>query len=148
MELNNLKIPIGARKSKKRLGRGTGSGQGTTAGKGTKGQKARSGGKVRRGFEGGQMPLSRRIPKRGFTNIHKKTFAVVNVSDLESHFQANSLVGPVELHDCGLVKKTLDGIKILGFGEITKPLTIKAHSFSKTAVEKIQAAGGAIEELK
>lgn len=148
MELNNLKIPIGSRKSRKRLGRGPGSGLGTTAGKGTKGQKARSGGNVRRGFEGGQMPLSRRIPKRGFTNIHKKTFAVVNVGDLDLHFSENSTIGPIELHDSGLVKKSLDGIKILGFGEIKKPITIKAHSFSKTAVDKIQAAGGTIEELK
>ncbi|MBZ4688540.1 MAG: large subunit ribosomal protein [Clostridia bacterium] len=144
MKLHELKAPEGAKKKRTRKGRGIGSGLGKTAGRGHKGQKARSGGGVRPGFEGGQMPLQRRLPKRGFTNIFKKDIVAVNVSAL-NRFEEGTEVSPELLVKEGLVKKTGDGIKILGDGELKKSLTVKANAFSKSAVEKIEAAGGKAE---
>jgi len=146
MNLSQLKPAEGSRKRRKRVGRGSGSGHGKTSCRGHKGQNARAGGGVRRGFEGGQMPLQRRLPKRGFRNIFGKEYALVNVSALEA-FDEGSMVGPTELVQRGLVKKIMDGIKILGDGELTKPLKIKAHKFSKTAIEKIRTAGGEVEVI-
>lgn len=131
---------------RKRLGRGTATGQGKTAGRGQDGQNSRSGGKVRPGFEGGQMPLYRRLPKRGFTNIFAKDFAIVNIEDL-NRFDENAVITPELLKESGLVKKLKDGVKILGNGEINKILTVKANKFSKTAAEKIEAAGGKVEVI-
>ena len=145
MKLHELSPKV-SRKSKKRLGRGTGSGLGKTSGKGHKGQKARSGGGVRPGFEGGQMPLYRRLPKRGFTNIFAKRFAVVNLEDLNI-FDDNTEVTPELLAEKGLVNKLYDGVKILGNGEISKKLTVKANRFSKSATEKIEANGGKVEVI-
>ena len=147
MELNQLKIPVGSRKNSNRIGRGNASGSGTTAGRGTKGQKSRSGGKMRRGFEGGQMPLYRRIPKRGFKNINRKEYACINVVELDKRFEAGGNVSPDLLKERRIIKIQMDGIKILGQGEITKALHVKAHRFSKSAAEKIKAAGGSVEEL-
>lgn len=146
MQLQDLVCPVGSKKAPKRIGRGHGSGQGKTAGKGHKGQKARSGGGVRPGFEGGQMPLQRRIPKRGFNNIFAKKIIALNVSNLEM-FGPGSVITPNELIEAGLVKRSFDGIKILGDGNLTKNLTVKAQMFSKSAVEKIQAAGGKAEVI-
>ena len=146
MKLHELKPAEGSTKSKKRLGRGTATGQGKTAGKGQKGQKSRSGGGVRVGFEGGQMPLYRRLPKIGFTNIFRKEYAIVNLSDLE-RFDNGTIVNPEVLKEAGLVKAMLAGVKILGNGELTKNLTVQAHKFSKTAAEKIAAAGGKVEVI-
>lgn len=146
MKLHELKPAEGTNKSKKRLGRGTATGQGKTAGRGQNGQKSRSGGKVRIGFEGGQMPLYRRIPKIGFTNIYRKEFAVVNLSDLE-RFDNGTVVNPDVLKEAGLVKAMLSGVKILGNGDLTKNLTVQAHKFSKTAADKIAAAGGKVEVI-
>ena len=146
MKLNELAPPKGARKNRKRLGRGVGSGSGMTAGKGTKGQNSRSGGGVRPGFEGGQMPLQRRLPKRGFTNIFRKKFAEVNIRDL-SRFESGSLVDAAALIRRGLVKGKRDGIKLLGHGEIAYPLSIKVNRVSKSAREKIEAAGGNVEVI-
>jgi len=148
MELHKLEIAPGSRKNRRRIGRGNGSGWGTTATRGTKGLKSRSGGKSRRGFEGGQMPLYRRIPKRGFHNINRKSFIPVNIGLLEELFEVNDTVSPQSLFEKQVVKKFLDGVKILGEGELTKALNVKAHKFSKTAAEKIKKAGGTIEELK
>lgn len=145
MKLHELK-PVQGSKDKKRKGRGIGSGLGKTAGKGHKGQKARSGGGVRIGFEGGQMPLYRRIPKRGFTNIFKKEYAIINISDLEV-FENGTEVTPELLKEKGLVKDTRGCIKVLGNGEITKQLNVKAHKFSKTAAERITASGGKVEVI-
>lgn len=128
----------------KRVGRGTGSGLGKTSGKGHKGQKARTGASIRRGFEGGQTPLYRRIPKRGFKNYFATEYAVVNVSDLE-RFDENTVVNTELLMAEGIIKKELDGVKVLGNGELTKKLTVVATKFSKSAEEKIKAAGGKIE---
>jgi large subunit ribosomal protein L15 len=144
MKLNELLPPDGSRETRKRLGRGVGSGNGKTAGRGTKGHKSRSGGGVRPGFEGGQMPLHRRLPKGGFTNIFKKKIAVVNIRDL-SKFEGGSIVDEAALLRSGLVKGRRDGIKLLGQGEIKIPLTIKVNEVSKNAREKIIAAGGNIE---
>ena len=144
MRLNELSPPKGARKARKRLGRGVGSGQGKTAGKGTKGHNSRSGGGVRPGFEGGQMPLHRRLPKRGFTNIFKKKISVINIRDL-SEFESGSVVDVSALVRRGLVKGRRDGIKLLGQGEINIPLTIRVNQVSKGAEEKIISAGGKIE---
>jgi len=145
--LKELKPAAGSKtRPKKRLGRGSGSGKGTTAGRGNKGQNSRSGGGVRLGFEGGQMPLQRRLPKRGFTNLFRKEYTVVNVKDLEQCFEDGAVVGPAELVEAGLVRKMRDGVKILGDGELKKGLTVKAHRFTKTAREKIEAAGGKVEE--
>ncbi|GFN23028.1 MAG: 50S ribosomal protein L15 [Thermoanaerobacteraceae bacterium] len=146
MQLHELRPAPGARRSPTRVGRGTGSGLGKTAGRGHKGQKARAGGGVRPGFEGGQMPLSRRIPKRGFTNIFKRQLAVVNVGDLE-RFDSGTVVTPELLREAGLVKKGRDGVKVLGDGEITKPLVVKAQAASRQAIAKIEAAGGRVEVI-
>jgi large subunit ribosomal protein L15 len=146
MDLSNLKPAIGSTKNRKRIGRGAGSGTGKTAGKGHKGQNARSGGGIKAGFEGGQMPLHRRLPKRGFTSLNKKVYALVNLHDLEL-FEAGSVVDMAALGQAGLVKKVGDGIKILGDGELTKALTVKAHKFSKSAQERIAAAGGKAEVI-
>ena len=144
--LNQLKPVDGARHSKKRVGRGIGSGLGKTAGKGHKGQNARSGGGGRLGFEGGQTPLYRRLPKRGFTNFTRKEYAIVNVESLNV-FENDTVVTPELLIESGLVKKELDGIKILGQGELEKKLTVKAHKFSGSAVTLIEQAGGKAEVI-
>ncbi len=146
MKLHELPSVPGSTKSRKRLGRGIGSGTGKTAARGHKGAGQRSGGNIRPGFEGGQMPISRRIPKRGFTNHFAIRFAPVNVSDLE-RFEAGSVVTVEELKNAGLVKKTYDGVKILGNGNLTKALTVKAAAFSGSAKEQIEAAGGKAEVL-
>jgi len=146
MKLHELKPAEGTNKSRKRLGRGTATGQGKTAGRGMNGQKSRSGGGTRLGFEGGQMPLYRRLPKIGFTNIFRKEYAVVNLSDLE-RFDNGTVINPDVLKEAGLVKAMLGGIKILGNGDLTKNLTVQAHKFSKTAAEKIAAAGGKVEVI-
>lgn len=142
--LHELSPATGAKKSKKRVGRGPGSGTGKTSTRGHKGQWARSGGGVRPGFEGGQMPLSRRLPKRGFNNIFAKVYTTVNVSDLEK-FEDGSVITIEMLKSECAVKKINDGLKVLGNGELTKKLTVKAKKFTKTAQEKIEAAGGKIE---
>lgn len=147
MKLSTLKPAPGSRHTVKRLGRGVGSGLGKTSGKGHKGQKARSGGGKGPYFEGGQTPLQRRLPKRGFTNIFKKEFAILNVCQLEDRFEAGALVTPESLIECGLLKNVQDGIRILGKGELTKALNVKVQGFSKTAEEKITAAGGSIEVI-
>lgn len=146
MKLNELKPVEGARHYKKRVGRGTGSGLGKTSTRGHKGQNARSGGGVRPGFEGGQTPLFKRLPKRGFTNINRLEYAVVNVSDLNT-FEAGSVVDLQALKQKGLVKKEYEGVKVLGNGELKVALTVKAKKFSEAAKEKISAAGGSIEVL-
>lgn len=133
------------RKTRKRVGRGPGSGLGKTSGRGQKGQKARSGGGVRPGFEGGQTTLARRLPKRGFTNFNRKEYAIVNLKDLETRFEDGAHVTPEVLKEIGLVKKQLNGIKILGQGELSKKLHVKAAKFSKSAVEAIEKAGGTVE---
>ncbi|PLY01133.1 MAG: 50S ribosomal protein L15 [Desulfuromonas sp.] len=146
MDLSNLKPAIGSTKNRKRLGRGPGSGTGKTSGKGHKGQNARSGGGVKPGFEGGQMPLQRRLPKRGFTPLTRKEYALVNLRDL-AQFEPDSVVDAEALSKCGLVGRLKDGIKILGDGELGHALTVKAHKFSKSAVSKIEAAGGKVEVI-
>jgi len=144
--LNNLKAPAGATHKKKRVGRGPGSGLGKTSGRGNKGQKSRSGYSRKRGFEGGQMPLHRRLPKRGFTNNFKREWAEVNLSELEDRFEANAAITPETLVERGLVRKNLQkSIVILGKGEIKKALSISAHRFSAAAKQKIEAAGGKAE---
>jgi len=147
MDLSNLKPAIGSTKNRKRLGRGPGSGQGKTAGKGHKGQNARSGGGVKAGFEGGQMPLQRRLPKRGFTSLNKKVYALVNLRDLQDNFETGSVIDLEALGMAGLINKVYDGVKILGDGDIEKAITVKAHKFSKTAEQKIVAAGGTVEVI-
>ena len=144
MKMLELGPAYGATTKRKIVGRGIGSGTGKTAGKGHKGQKARTGGKIRRGFEGGQTPLYRRIPKRGFNNHFAKEYAIINVSDLEV-FDNDTTVDSKVLIEKGLIKKELDGVKILGNGELTKKLTVVATKFSKSAESKIQAVGGKIE---
>lgn len=146
MKLHELRAPKGAKKAPKRKGRGTATGQGKTAGRGMNGQNSRSGGGVRLGFEGGQMPLYRRIPKRGFTNIFKTEYAIINVDDLNK-FEAGTVVTPEILVEAGLVKKMLDGVKVLGDGNISSAITVQAHKFSKSAIEKIEAAGGKAEVI-
>lgn len=136
----------GARRERKRIGRGHGSGNGKTAGKGHKGQNARSGGGVRLGFEGGQTPLSRRLPKRGFTNFNRKEYAIVNVESLNV-FEDGTVVTPELLKETGLVKKELDGVKVLGNGELTKKLTVQANKFSASATTVIEQAGGKAEVI-
>ena len=147
MELGKLKPKKGARHAKKRVGRGPGSGHGKTAGRGEKGQKSRSGFHRMLGFEGGQMPLHRRLPKRGFTNIFKKVVAVVNVSDLE-RFENGATVDESALRQAGLVKGQKDKIKILGNGKLTKKLTVHAAKFSESARRQIEAAGGSCQEIE
>ena len=146
MKLHELKAVEGARHSRKRVGRGTGSGHGKTACKGHKGQNARSGGGVRPGFEGGQLPIYRRLPKRGFTNHFAKHYAIINVGDLEI-FDNGTEVTLELLVEKRIIRKELDGLKVLGTGDLTKSLTVKAKIFSATAKEKIEAAGGKAEEV-
>jgi large subunit ribosomal protein L15 len=146
MRLEELKPAKGATKKSKRVGRGVGSGSGKTSGKGHKGQKARSGGVKGAGFEGGQMPLQRRIPKRGFTNIFRKEYSVVNLADLEKIAGSNP-VTPETLMQNGLIKNLKAEVKVLGMGELKSKLTVRAHKFSKSALEKIQAAGGKAEVI-
>jgi large subunit ribosomal protein L15 len=146
MKLHELAPAPGSRHTKKRVGRGIGSGTGKTAGSGHKGQKARSGGGVRPGFEGGQNPLFRRLPKRGFNNLSRKEYAVVNL-DVLNNFTAGTEVTPEVLMESGIVKNPRSGIKILGNGELTVQLTVKANKFSQSAVDKIQAAGGKTEVI-
>ena len=147
MKLNELKYNEGSKKDIKRLGRGSSSGTGKTSGKGQKGQNSRSGGGVRVGFEGGQLPLYRRLPKRGFSNsMFKKTYAVINVSDLNK-FEDGATVTPEVLKEMGIIKKELSGIKVLGNGSLEKKLTVRAHMFSNTAKEKIEAQGGKAEVM-
>ena len=141
MKLHDLKPAVGATTAPKRLGRGVGSGLGKTSGKGHKGAKARSGGGKRPGFEGGQMPLTMRLPKRGFTNIFRKEYVAINVDRLEI-FEDGMVVTPVELIQYGVIKNVEDGVKILGNGEITKKLTVQANKFSESAKQKIEAPGG------
>lgn len=146
MKLHELSPAPGSRHKRKRVGRGIGSGNGKTAGRGHKGQKARSGGGVRPGFEGGQNPIYTRLPKRGFTNIHRKEYAIVNLKDL-NRFDEGSEVTPETLIESGVVKNRKHGIKILGNGELKVKLTVKADKFSQSAMEKIQAAGGKAEVI-
>ena len=145
--LNNLRPSAGSTQPKKRRGLGMGSGLGKTAGRGYKGQKSRSGARSKRGFEGGQMPLHRRLPKRGFTNIFRKEFAILNLDRLKE-FPAGSHITPDLLIEKGVIRKIRDGVKILGGGELQHPLNIAAHLFSKSAQEKITKAGGTFEVLK
>lgn len=147
MKLHSLKPNEGATQNRKRVGRGPGSGTGKTSGKGHKGQNARSGGGVRPGFEGGQTPLFRRIPKRGFSNAKFKTvYAVINLSDLDK-FEEGAIITPEILKEMGLVKQQLDGIKVLGKGQLTKKLTVRAHKFSDVAKEQIEKLGGKAEVI-
>lgn len=147
MKLHELSPAAGSTKERKRIGRGAGSGQGKTAGKGHKGQKARAGRGMRPGFEGGQMPLQRRVPKRGFNNIFRTEMAIVNVAALEANYEAGAVVTIDSLIEKGLVKKVLDGVKVLGYGEITKALTVQANAISESAKQKIEAVGGKIEVI-
>jgi large subunit ribosomal protein L15 len=146
MELNSLKPAIGSTKNRKRIGRGIGSGHGKTATKGHKGQKARSGGNVEPGFEGGQMPMQRRLPKRGFNPLTRKEYALVNLGQMEV-FEPGLCVDVEVLLKNGLISKVRDGVKVLANGELTKALTVKAHKFSAAAKAKIVAAGGTAEEI-
>ena len=147
MKLHELSPADGSRKAVKRVGRGPASGQGKTAGKGHKGQKARAGRGMRPGFEGGQMPLQRRLPKRGFVNIFGKECAVVNLSSLENKFEDGAVIDIDALKAAGLVTKTLDGVKVLARGELTKKFTVKVNAFSDAAKAKIEAAGGKAEVI-
>ena len=144
--IGTLRPPVGAHKRSKRVGQGMGSGHGKTATRGAKGQRSRAGMRMRPGFEGGQMPLHRRLPKRGFTNIFRKIYAVVNLKDLEN-FKPEEKITPELLMATGMVKKLGDGLKILGDGELKAPMHITAHIFSKSALEKIEKAGGKAEVI-
>ncbi|MGI6065802.1 MAG: 50S ribosomal protein L15 [Bacillota bacterium] len=146
MNLSELKPAPGARPKANRVGRGIGSGSGKTSGRGHKGQKSRSGGGVRPGFEGGQMPLQRRLPKRGFTNIFKKEIVEVSLQDL-NRFENGTVVTPEVLLEAGVIKNVKDGVKILANGELEKSLTVQVHKVSKMAAEKIAAAGGKVEVI-
>lgn len=146
MKLHELKPAEGSTKSRKRIGRGVGSGWGKTAGRGNKGHNSRSGGGVRPGFEGGQMPIHRRLPKRGFTNIFKKEIAIINVRDL-SRFEAGSVVDEAALVQNGLVKGRRHGIKLLGQGDINIPITVYINAISRSAKEKVEAAGGTVKVI-
>ncbi|NLN97536.1 MAG: 50S ribosomal protein L15 [Eubacteriaceae bacterium] len=148
MRLHTLRPAEGSRKERKRRGRGTGSGLGKTSGRGHDGQKSRSGGGVRIGFEGGQMPLARRLPKRGFSNaLFKKDYVIINLAELEERFEENTEITPEMLVETGVISNLKSGLKILGEGELTKALNIKAHKFSKSAREKILSAGGKAEVI-
>jgi large subunit ribosomal protein L15 len=147
MALNNLRPPRGAKHPKKRVGRGPGSGHGKTASRGSKGAKSRSGFRFKRGFEGGQMPLHRRVPKRGFHNPFRVEYAVVNLDTLAEIFDAGTAITPELLHERGLVRVRDARVKVLGRGECGKALTVRAHKFSESAVKKIAAAGGATEVI-
>jgi len=146
ISLNKLAPPKGANRKNKRVGRGIGSGHGKTATRGYKGQKSRSGTSIRPGFEGGQMPLYRRLPKRGFTNIFRKEYSVVNLKSLAS-FEPGAEVNPEALKAAGIVRNLRDGLKVLGVGELSHALRVRAHKFSKSAAEKIQKAGGTVEVI-
>ena len=146
MKLHELQYTEGARKARKRVGRGTSSGTGKTAGRGQKGQGARSGGGKKPGFEGGQTPLFMRLPKRGFTNFNRIEYAIVNLEQLNS-FEAGATVCPQTLKEAGIIKKELNGVKVLGNGKLEKAITVKAHKFSKSAVAAIEAAGGKTEVI-
>ena len=146
LQLHTIKPNPGAKHRKKRLGNGESSGLGKTCGKGNKGQKARSGGTIRPGFEGGQMPLYRRLPKRGFKNIFADKYAVVNVEQL-NRFEDKAVVDPAALVEAGILKNVLDGVRILGNGELTKALDVRAQGFTKSAQQKIEAAGGKVEVI-
>ena len=146
MELNKLKPNVGSIKSKKRVGRGNSSGHGTTAGRGSKGQRSRSGSKISPYFEGGQMPLSRRLPKRGFRNFFSKKYAIINLEQF-NRYNDGDTISPEQLIEDGLIKKIMSGLKVLSKGEINKKLTIKAHKFSKTAINKIESIGGKAEVI-
>ncbi|MEO7649024.1 MAG: 50S ribosomal protein L15 [Bryobacteraceae bacterium] len=145
MNLSGLRPPAGQKHAKKRVGRGMGSGHGKTSGRGSKGARAVSGYSIMRGFEGGQMPLHRRLPKRGFTNIFKKEFAIVNLGRLDS--LAGDTFNPERLIELGVIKKVYDGVKILATGELKRAIHVTAHMFSKSALDKIQAAGGTAEVI-
>ena len=147
MKLNALMDNFGARQNASRVGRGMGSGSGKTAGRGHKGQKARAGRGLQVGFEGGQMPLQRRLPKRGFVNIFGKEFAIVNVAALEERFEEGAVIDIDALKSAGLVNKTLDGVKVLAHGELTKKFTVKVNAYSDAAKAKIEAAGGKAEVI-
>ncbi|MGH9385558.1 MAG: 50S ribosomal protein L15 [Vicinamibacterales bacterium] len=147
MALNNLKPARGAKHAKKRVGRGPGSGNGKTAGRGNKGAQSRSGYSYKRGFEGGQMPLHRRVPKRGFNNIFRTEYDIVNLDQLEARFDAGATVTPEALREAGLVSDRQSRIKVLGRGDITKALTVHAHKFSGSAAEKLAGAGGKAEAI-
>jgi large subunit ribosomal protein L15 len=147
MDLSNLKPAKGAKQNRKRVGRGPGSGNGKTAGRGNKGAQSRSGYSFKRGFEGGQMPLHRRLPKRGFNNIFRTEYAVVNLDALSDHFEEGTVVTPQLLREAGLIHSTRQPIKVLARGDVSKKLTVQAHKFSGKAAEKIQAAGGATHML-
>ena len=146
MKLNELKPNKGARRNRKRVGRGTSSGYGKTAGRGQKGQLARTGGKTRLGFEGGQMPLFRRMPKRGFNNVNRKEYAIINLADLND-FEDGSEVTIDTLKSAGLVKKELDGVKLLANGEVKVKLTVKVNKVSEAAKKAVEAAGGTVEVI-
>ncbi|HLG22674.1 MAG TPA: 50S ribosomal protein L15 [Candidatus Manganitrophaceae bacterium] len=146
MKISELAPPRGAKKKEKRIGRGPGSGHGKTSTKGHKGQAARSGGTKAPGFEGGQQPLIRRVPKVGFTNIFRKEYAIVNLKTLD-RFEAESVVNPQSLRDAGIIKKSALPVKVLAEGALGKPLVVSAHKFSQEAIKKIQAAGGRVEVL-
>ena len=146
MKLHELRAAEGSTKNRKRRGRGTATGQGKTGGRGMNGQKSRSGGGVRLGFEGGQMPLYRRLPKRGFNNIFGTEYTIVNVEQLNK-FEAGTEVTPALLEEAGMVKQVKDGIKVLGNGTLNNAITVKTHKFTKSAIEKIEAAGGKAEVI-
>ena len=146
MKLHELQPPPGSTKRRKVVGRGRGSGYGTTAGRGGKGQTARTGSSIPAWFEGGQMPLVRRLPKRGFTNIFKKEYAIINIAALE-RFEPTQEITPELLEATGLIRPRHDGVKVLGMGELTKALTVHAHKFSQSAVAKIEAAGGKVQVI-
>ena len=146
MKLHEMSVVPGSKRTRTRIGRGLGSGNGKTAGKGMKGQKSRSGGGTRPGFEGGQMPLYRLLPKRGFKNIFAKEYAEINVSVL-NRFENGTVVDPVVLVETGILKNVRDGIRVLGNGDLEKSLTVKAQGFTKTAQQKIEAAGGKVEVI-
>lgn len=145
--LDRLKAPLGSNKKRKRVGRGEGGGSGKTSGKGGKGQTARTGGSIRPGFEGGQMPLKRRLPKRGFTNIFRVKVRIVNIGDIAKVFASGAVVDVAALKDKGLIKGRTGPVKVLGEGDVTAPLTVKANLFSAKAIEKIKASGGAAEVI-
>ena len=147
ISLNTVKPAKGSTHKKKRVGRGPGSGLGKTAGRGEKGQKSRSGYSRKIGFEGGQMPLHRRLPKRGFTNIFKKRWLEISLASLDQHFDADAEITPEVLHDRGLIKKAKYDVVVLGNGEVSKPLRVSAHRFTKSAREKIEKAGGAVNQI-
>ncbi|ODN30352.1 50S ribosomal protein L15 [Fervidobacterium thailandense] len=147
LRIEDLKPTPGSNKKFKRVGRGQGSGKGKTAGRGHKGQKARGTGKVHPWFEGGQTPLHRRLPKFGFKNFNKKIYAIVNLDTLDAKFESNDVVTPEVLLERGIIDKLYDGLKVLGRGELTKPLVVKAHKFSESAREKIEKVGGKVEVI-